>query len=125
MKKIISFLCLAFLLVSCQWANKQKEVVMGESRQVLECSFNRAVAAGNRTLESLQYRDVAVVKDSLIANITGLNADGKKITVRLENKTEKSTLIKVSVAGIGGKDLAQRILEKLKADYKISAYAVQ
>lgn len=90
--------------------------VRGDLDAPLDASLENSLAASNKAIEQLKFAKVSEKSDALQAIIITRNAADKKIELRLEKTTDKTSKVKIRVGTFGDEHLSISILEKIKAN---------
>ena len=90
--------------------------VRGDLDATLNASFDKSIAAANKTIEQLQFVKVSQNKDALQAILVARNAADKKIEFRVEKGGDGVTNLKIRVGVFGDEALSLAILDKVKAN---------
>jgi len=90
--------------------------VRGELEASLEHNYAKVVDATRMALRDLEYAKISEKKDAIDAEFVYRTALDKKITVKLNRLTEKTTKVKIRVDLLGDEALSTSVLEKIKAN---------
>lgn len=90
--------------------------VRGELQSSVDQSYARVVEATRAALKELEYAKISEKKDAIDAELIYRTALDKKVTIRLNRVTEKTTKVKIRIDLLGDEALSISILEKIKAN---------
>jgi hypothetical protein len=92
--------------------------VTGNLTTNLSAPLDRVYAATQAALDSLEFRPVDKQKDALQGIVTARMADGDRIVVTLEKRSDKVTGVSVEVGALGKESTARLVLDKIEANLK-------
>ena len=90
--------------------------VRGELETSLDQNYNKVVESTRTALKELEFNKISESKDALEATLIYRTALDKKVTIKLNKVTDKTTKIGIRIGLIGDESLSISILEKIKAD---------
>ena len=88
--------------------------VRGELKASLDHNYSKSVEATRTALQALEFAKISEKKDAIDAEFIYRTALDKKVTIKLNKTTDKSTSIKIRVDLMGDEALSRAILEKIK-----------
>jgi len=88
--------------------------IKGELQTNLEASLEKSVEATKLAVDNLKFKKISEQVDSLTGEIIARTAQDKKITIKLNKFTEKTTKISIRVGVFGDQSLSQSLLEEIK-----------
>lgn len=91
--------------------------VGGELKAEEEASLNRAWAASQMAMKSLEFAVTSREKDAFSAQLVARGAGDKKIKIKLKSQSDKVTEIRIRVGIFGDESLSLRILDKIRSYY--------
>ena len=89
--------------------------VRGELATSLDHDFSKVVEATRTALKELEYSKVTEKKDGMEAEFIYRTALDKKVTIKLNQVTEKTTKVQIRIDLLGDEALSLAILDKIKA----------
>ena len=89
--------------------------VRGELATSLDHDFGKVVEATRTALKELEYTKVSEKKDAMEAEFISRTALDKKVTIKLNQVTEKTTKVQIRIDLLGDEALSLAILDKIKA----------
>jgi hypothetical protein len=90
--------------------------VRGELETSLDHDFNQVVEATRTALKQLEFNKVSEKKDAIDAEFVYRTAIDKKVMIKLNRVTDKTTKVKIRIDLLGDEALSLSILEKIKAN---------
>lgn len=90
--------------------------VRGELQSSVDQSYAKVVEATRAALKDLEYAKISEKKDAIDAELIYRTALDKKVTIKLNRVTEKTTKVKIRIDLLGDEALSLSILEKIKAN---------
>ena len=90
--------------------------VSGELESTVDQDFSKTFAATQAGLKNLEFARISEEKTAIDAKFIYRTALDKKVTVKLNRVTDKTTKISIRVGLVGDKPLSISILEKIKAN---------
>ncbi|HOP46909.1 MAG TPA: DUF3568 family protein [Desulfobacteraceae bacterium] len=90
--------------------------IKGELQTNLDASLEKSVEATKLAVDNLKFIKISEQVDSLTGEIIARTAQDKKITIKLNKFTEKTTKISIRVGVFGDQSLSQSLLEEIKEE---------
>lgn len=90
--------------------------IKGELQTNLEASLEKSVEATKLAVDNLKFIKISEQVDSLTGEIIARTAQDKKITIKLNKVTGKTTKISIRVGVFGDQSLSQSLLEEIKEE---------
>lgn len=97
--------------------------VAGEMQAQEDVSLDEAWIATRRALQTLELDVTVDEKDSLSAHLVGRGAEDKKISVRLERVSPRTTTVKIRVGIIGDQAFSMQVLDQIEEELGLNGGA--
>lgn len=123
----LSFILALSLLVPAAWFSTGCVVVAvgagagavayirGELAGQVDADVGDTLRAVNRALDSFKFAKVSEKSDALVAIVVARTAEDKKIEVKVERLTDKTTKVRIRVGLLGDEALSMQLWERIKA----------
>jgi hypothetical protein len=89
----------------------------GELKSTEEVSLDTAWNATIKAIDEMEFTVESKNKDAFSAELIGVIASGKQLTINLKKESDRFVEIRIRVGFFGNEFLSQRILEKIRKNY--------
>jgi hypothetical protein len=89
--------------------------ITGELTAEVGAPLERVFAAARASMDELGFRMTDQQKDALKATITAVQADGNRLFITLERRSDTVTRVLVDAGTLGQKSIAQAVLDQIES----------